>query len=185
MRFCWQACYAPLRCWAQEAPPLKTAVDGTFAPHAMPKLGGGYEGFNIDLAEEIAKRLKRKSTIDALQFSGLVPALQAGTYDYLAAPTTVTKERADNMLFTEGYLNNRLPVPDQEGRAQGREAGRPERQDHLGQQRARPMIHGRAISKPRSAGRSRASGRRATPCKPCSPAAPTPTSPATPTSPGR
>ena len=43
--------------------------------------------------------------IDAAQFSGLVPALQAGTYDFLAAPTTVTKERADNMLFTEGYLN--------------------------------------------------------------------------------
>src|SRR5436190_20298229 len=91
--------------FAQEAPPLRTAVDGTFAPHAMPKLGGGYEGFNIDLAEEIAKRLKRKSVIDAVQFSGIVPALQAGTYDYVAAPTTVTKERADNMLFTEGYLN--------------------------------------------------------------------------------
>ena len=90
---------------AQEGPPLKTAVDGTFAPHAMPKLGGGYEGFNIDLAEEIGKRMKRKVVIDALQFSGLVPALQAGTYDFLAAPTTVTKERADNMLFTEGYLN--------------------------------------------------------------------------------
>jgi polar amino acid transport system substrate-binding protein len=84
---------------------IKTAVDGTFAPHAMPKLGGGYEGFNIDLANEIAKRLKRKSVIDATQFSGIVPALQAGTYDYVAAPTTVTKERADNMLFTEGYLN--------------------------------------------------------------------------------
>jgi polar amino acid transport system substrate-binding protein len=96
-------CAAPVL--AEEAPPLKTAVDGTFAPHAMPKLGGGYEGFNIDLANEIAKRLKRKSTIDALQFSGLVPALQAGTYDYLAAPTTATPERADNMLFTEGYLN--------------------------------------------------------------------------------
>jgi polar amino acid transport system substrate-binding protein len=85
--------------------PLKTVVDGTFAPHAMPKLGGGYEGFNIDLANEIAKRLKRPSVIDATQFSGIVPALQAGTYDYVAAPTTVTKERADNMLFTEGYLN--------------------------------------------------------------------------------
>ena len=80
--------------------PLKTVVDGTFAPHAMPKLGGGYEGFNIDLANEIAKRLKRPSVIDATQFSGIVPALQAGTYDYVAAPTTVTKERADNMLFT-------------------------------------------------------------------------------------
>src|SRR4051812_21472185 len=90
---------------AQDGPPLKTAVDGTFAPHAMPNLSGGYEGFNIDLANEIGKRLKRKVTIDAVQFSGLVPALQAGTYDFFAAPTTGAKERAENMLFTEGYLN--------------------------------------------------------------------------------
>jgi polar amino acid transport system substrate-binding protein len=85
--------------------PLKTAVDGTFAPHAMPKLGGGYEGFNIDLANEIGKRMKRPVTIDAVQFSGILPGLAAGTYDFVAAPTTVTKERADNLLFTEGYLN--------------------------------------------------------------------------------
>lgn len=90
---------------AQELPPLRTAVDGTFAPHAFPSMSGGYEGFNIDLANEIARRLKRTIIIDAAQFSGLVPALQAGTYDFLSAPTTVTKERAENMLFTEGYLN--------------------------------------------------------------------------------
>src|SRR5262249_23767078 len=54
---------------------------------------------------EIAKRLKRRIEIEATQFSGLIPALQAGTYDFLAAPVTVTKERADNLLFTEGYLN--------------------------------------------------------------------------------
>jgi polar amino acid transport system substrate-binding protein len=90
---------------AQEASPLRTAVDGTFAPHAFPSLSGGYQGFNIDLANEIGKRLKRKVIIDAAQFSGLVPALQAGTYDFLSAPTTVTPERAENLLFTEGYLN--------------------------------------------------------------------------------
>jgi polar amino acid transport system substrate-binding protein len=89
---------------AQE-PPLRTGVDGTFAPHAMPNLAGGIQGFNVDLANEIAKRLKRKITIDATQFSGLIPAMQAGTYDFIAAPVTVTKERADNLLFTEGYLN--------------------------------------------------------------------------------
>jgi polar amino acid transport system substrate-binding protein len=89
---------------AQEAP-LRTGVDGTFAPHAMPNLAGGIQGFNVDLANEIARRLNRKITIDATQFSGLIPALQAGTYDFLAAPVTVTKERADNLLFTEGYLN--------------------------------------------------------------------------------
>src|SRR5207237_6820419 len=84
---------------------LPDAGDGTFAPLTIPRPPGGYERFNIDLANEIARRLKRKITIDAAQFSGLVPALQAGTYDFLAAPTTVTKERAENMLFTEGYLN--------------------------------------------------------------------------------
>jgi polar amino acid transport system substrate-binding protein len=91
---------------ADELPPLHTGVDGTFAPHAFPNLsGGGYQGFNIDLANEFARRLKRNITIDAAQYSGLLPAMQAGTYDFIAAPTTVTKERAENMLFTEGYLN--------------------------------------------------------------------------------
>ena len=89
----------------EELPPLHTGIDGTFAPHAFPSLSGGYEGFNIDLGIDIAMRLHRKIIIDAAQFSGLIPALQAGTYDFLIAPTTVTKERADNMLFTEGYLN--------------------------------------------------------------------------------
>lgn len=87
-----------------QAQPLRTAVDGTFAPHAMPKLGGGIEGFNVDLFTEAAKRMGRPITIDSASFSGLVPALMAGRYDFLAAPTTVTRERAENMLFTQGYL---------------------------------------------------------------------------------
>jgi polar amino acid transport system substrate-binding protein len=94
---------AALPAAAQE--PLKTAVDGTFAPHAMPKLSGGIEGFNVDLANEIGKRLKRPVEITATQFSGILPSLQAGTIDFVAAPVTVTKERAENYLFTEGYLN--------------------------------------------------------------------------------
>lgn len=85
--------------------PLKTGLDGTFAPHAMPSLKGGVEGYNVDLANEIARRLGRKITIEATQFSGLVPGLQAGTYDFIAAPVTVTKERAESLLFTEGYIN--------------------------------------------------------------------------------
>ncbi len=86
--------------------PLRTAVDGTFAPHAMPKLSGGIEGFNVDLAEALGKTLGRPVTVDTAQFSGLIPALQAGTYDFLVAPVTVNKERAENLLFTEGYLNS-------------------------------------------------------------------------------
>src|SRR6266436_10387560 len=85
-------------------PPLRTGVDGTFAPHAMPKLGGGIEGFQVDLFTVVGRRMHREITIDAVSFSTLSPGMQAGRYDFIAAPTTVTKERAENMLFTAGYL---------------------------------------------------------------------------------
>ncbi|MFM9883987.1 MAG: transporter substrate-binding domain-containing protein [Burkholderiales bacterium] len=85
--------------------PLVAGVDGTFAPHAMPKLGGGVEGFNVDLINEIGKRMKRKVEIFAGEFSGLIPAMSSGKIDFVGAPTTVTPERAQNLLFSEGYLN--------------------------------------------------------------------------------
>lgn len=86
--------------------PIRTAVDGTFAPHAFPNLqGGGIQGFNVDLANEIGKRLGRPIEITSTQFSGIIPALNAGTYDFVMAPVTATPERATSMLFTEGYLD--------------------------------------------------------------------------------
>lgn len=88
--------------WAEK---LKTAVDGTFAPHAFPNLSGGTQGFQIDLFTEVAKRMGRDIDIQSTQWSGILPSLQAGQLDFVAAPTTVTEQRAENLLFTEGYLN--------------------------------------------------------------------------------
>ncbi len=80
-------------------------VDGTFAPHAMPKLGGGVEGFNIDLIHALGQKMGRPVEIFAGEFSGLIPAMNAGKISFVGAPTTVTAERAKSLLFTEGYLN--------------------------------------------------------------------------------
>jgi ABC-type amino acid transport substrate-binding protein len=84
--------------------PIRTGIDATFAPHAMPKAGGGLEGFNIDLANELARRMGRPITIDGTEFSALIPGMNAKKYDFLIAPTTVTPERAKAMLFSEGYM---------------------------------------------------------------------------------
>jgi ABC-type amino acid transport substrate-binding protein len=84
---------------------LKTGVDATFAPHAMVKLGGGLQGFNIELGEELAKRMGKKLEVEGTEFSGLIPGLNAKKYDFVLAPVTVTPERAKSLLFTEGYLN--------------------------------------------------------------------------------
>ncbi len=98
------AAWAPFSATAQDKP-LIVGVDGTFAPHAMPKLGGGVEGFNIDLMMEVGRQLGRKVEIMAAEFSGLIPAMNAKSIDFVGAPTTVTPERAANLLFSEGYLN--------------------------------------------------------------------------------
>ncbi len=90
---------------AAQDKPLVAGVDGTFAPHAMPKMGGGVEGFNVDLLIEIGRQLGRKVEIMAAEFSGLIPAMNAKSIDFVGAPTTVTPERAANLLFSEGYLN--------------------------------------------------------------------------------
>lgn len=96
------AAFGPLA-QADEGAPLRTALDPTFAPQAMVKLGGGIQGFNVDLAEELGKRLRRKVEIEATEFSGLIPGLNSGKYDFLLAPVTVNPERARALLFTEGY----------------------------------------------------------------------------------
>lgn len=110
------ACLSAVLPAAAQNPPLRTAVDGTFAPHAFPNLqGGGVQGFNVDLANELAKRLNRPLDLTATQFSTIIPALNAGTYDFIAAPVTVTRERAESLLFVEGYLDTDFRLVTQRG----------------------------------------------------------------------
>ena len=84
--------------------PLHTAVDANFPPHAFTRLDGKLDGFQIDLGEALSKQLHRPIDIEGGNFAGLIPAMNAGRYDFLLAPVTATRERAENMLFTEGYL---------------------------------------------------------------------------------
>ena len=155
-------------------PPLKTGVDGTFAPHAMPKLGGGIEGFQIDLFTEVAKRMHRDIIIDAVSFSTLIPGMQSGRYDFIAAPTTVTKERAENMLFTAGYLWTAFQFGIKKGTRADQGLGGPQGQVRRRQQghalRDAVQADGREVS----ASRCRSTTPSPTPRRPCSRAAPTP-----------
>lgn len=85
---------------------MVVAADVGFAPHAMTRPDGSFYGYNIDLAAEIAKRLGRPGyeVIDQ-EWSGIFAGLNAKKYEFIIAPTTMTKERSANMLFTEGYLD--------------------------------------------------------------------------------
>ena len=120
--------------FAQEGPPLKTAVDGTFAPHAMPKLGGGYEGFNIDLAER-DRQAHEAQGYDRRRAVLRHRAGAAGRHLRFRRGADHGDQRARRQHAVHRRLSqHRLPVPDQEGRAEGQQARRPEGQDRLGEQ---------------------------------------------------
>ena len=86
--------------------PLLVAADVGFAPHAMARPDGSAEGFNIDLAEEIARRLGRPGyDIVDQEWSGIFAGLSAGRFEFIIAPTTMTYERSQEVLFVEGYLD--------------------------------------------------------------------------------
>jgi polar amino acid transport system substrate-binding protein len=83
---------------------MKMAADVGYAPHVMAAATGGVEGYNVDLTMEIAKRMGIEVEIVDQEWSGIFAGLAAGKYVAIIAPTTVTEERAQKMLFGEPYF---------------------------------------------------------------------------------
>ncbi len=86
--------------------PLVLAADVGFAPHTMMAPNGEVEGFNVDLANEIAARMGRPGVeiVDS-EWSSIFSGLYAGKFDFVIAPTTITESRARRVLLSEGYLD--------------------------------------------------------------------------------
>ncbi len=61
-------------------------------------------GFDIDIAREVAKRLNKKIELKDMSFTALIPALQFGTVQFVAAGMTASEERAKQAYFTKPYL---------------------------------------------------------------------------------
>ncbi len=87
---------------------FKVGADVGFAPHVMAKPSGGTEGFNVDLIEAVAARMKAKIEIVNIPYSGIFAALDAGKIDFIIAPTTANPDFAGKSLVSEGYLSNNV-----------------------------------------------------------------------------
>ena len=60
---------------------------------------GNLVGFDIDLGNEIARRLGVKAQWEKFDFNGLIPALQSKRVDVLVTAMTKTPEREQRMRF--------------------------------------------------------------------------------------
>lgn len=66
--------------------------------------GKNIVGFDITMGEKIAKNAGRKLEVMDMAFDSLIPALQAGTIDFIAAGMSVTEERKKNVDFSVPYF---------------------------------------------------------------------------------
>lgn len=101
---------APTHAFAQGADhpsdqPLKVPLDIGFAPFGFKQPNGQTTGFAYDLALEIAHRLGRPGIeVQDVNFSAIFAGLYAKRFEMITAPTNITKERAEKMLFSEPYM---------------------------------------------------------------------------------
>ncbi len=66
--------------------------------------GKNIVGFDITMGEKIAKTAGMKLEVMDMAFDSLIPALQAGTIDFIAAGMSVTEERKKNVDFSVPYF---------------------------------------------------------------------------------
>lgn len=62
-------------------------------------------GFDIDIAREIANRLKKKIEFKNISFEALIPEIQLGRINIIAAGMTATPERAERVFFAKPHLS--------------------------------------------------------------------------------
>ncbi|MEQ8175878.1 MAG: ABC transporter permease subunit [Syntrophomonadaceae bacterium] len=69
-----------------------------------------FTGFDIELATYIAQKLDMQLEVVNMEFSALIPALQAGKIDMIASGISITEERAKKVLFSESYYDGGIAV---------------------------------------------------------------------------
>ncbi|RWD49155.1 MAG: amino acid ABC transporter substrate-binding protein [Mesorhizobium sp.] len=67
---------------------------------------GGFEGFEIDVANDVAKRLGAEVEFQDLGFQALFAATASGRIDFAVSSISVTKERLQNQGFTQAYYDS-------------------------------------------------------------------------------
>ena len=67
-----------------------------------------YKGMEIDMVQEVAKRLGMESKMENIAFNGVIPAILSKQVDLAATGMTMTKERAQKVSFAAPFYESKL-----------------------------------------------------------------------------
>ena len=91
--------------WANQWKEIRFGVDASYAPFEAKGPDGKLVGFDIDLGNEICKRLKAKCVWVENDFDGMIPALKAKKFDGILSSMSVTDARLKQINFSTKLFN--------------------------------------------------------------------------------
>lgn len=107
-------------CGAQDSMTLEEgklimSTNAEFPPYESTDDAGNYIGIDIEIAQEIAKKLGLELVIDNMEFTAALEAVQQGKSDMVMAGVTVDEDRLMVMDFSDSYATGVQVVIVKEG----------------------------------------------------------------------
>lgn len=84
---------------------LRIATEGTYFPWSYVNDKGELVGWDVEIAQELCRRLEAECDIKAQEWEGIIPGLLAKKYDLIVASMSVTPARKEKVDFSRKYKN--------------------------------------------------------------------------------
>ena len=85
---------------------LRVGIDDTYPPMEYKDEAGNYAGFDIELAQEVAKRMNKEIEFVPTAWSAIFTALSSNKYDCIISSLSITDERKKTIAYTRPYIAN-------------------------------------------------------------------------------
>lgn len=93
---------------------LRIGTEGTYAPFTFHDADGKLTGFDVEIAEEVTKRLGVKPEFIETQWDGIFAGMDAKRFDVIFNEVSITDERKVKYDFSDPYIVSKavLIVPE-------------------------------------------------------------------------
>lgn len=86
---------------------IRVGTEGTYAPFTFHDETGKLTGFDVELAEEVAKRLGVKAEFIETKWDGIFAGIDAKRFDVIANQVTIRPDRVEKYDFSTPYIQAR------------------------------------------------------------------------------